>query len=180
MKLRQFVAAAVTGLALVGAGLCGSAAHAQQAQKPDPIAALQKQAEDAGQRAAAETLEPNEINSIRDRRKVMGQAGLQMYVVLLSRSGQPIDYFVTDGKCISSQKRLTAGHKLIDPGANALVVKAPSEDGTYGTSEPYIYCFTVDGKYKQWNGRYYASTSPIELTIKPLVVNIGDAIQSQH
>ena len=162
---------------LVGVGV----AHPALAQQSnDPIAKLQRQAEEAGQRAAAETLEPNEINSIRDRRILMGAPGLQMYVVFLSKSGQPIDYFVVDGKCVSSQKRLTPTHKLVDAGPNSVVVKAPAEDGTYGSSAPYIYCFTVDGKYKQWNGQYYASTAPLELTIKPLVIDTSGVNQSQQ
>lgn len=156
----------------------GSAAFAQQ--NNDPIAALQKQADEAAQRAASETLEPNEINSIRDRRILMGQPGLLMYVAFLSRSGQPIDYFVVDGKCVSSKKRLSPTQVLTDPGANAVVITAPSEDGTYGSSGSYIYCFTVDGKYKQWNGKYYASTAPVELTIKPLVIDVSGKLQSQQ
>ncbi len=150
------------------------------AQTTNAVAALQQKAEEAAQRAASETLEPNEINNIRDRRKVMGQPGLQMYVVFLSKSGQPIDYFVTDGKCVSSKKRLTSTDRLVDYGANAVVVPAPSEDGTYGSSAPYIYCWTADGKYKQWNGQYYASTAPIELTIKPLVIDLSGKNQSQQ
>jgi hypothetical protein len=173
MKCKQ-LAAALLAISMEGIGTSASA------QQVDPVAALQRQAEEAAQRAASETIEPNEINNIRDRRITMGQPGLQMYVVFLSKGGQPIDYFVAEGKCVSSQKRLAPTHKLVDYGANALVVKASAEDGTYGSSAPYIYCWTVDGKYKQWNGQYYASTAPIELTIKPLVVDLGGKNQAQQ
>ena len=61
---------------------------------------------------------------------------------------------------------------------------ARSEDGTHGKSDEYIYCKTVDGKYKQWNGDRYISNAPIELTIKPLVIDVvqpGESgIQSQQ
>lgn len=141
---------------------------------------LQNKAEAAGQRAAAETIEPNEINSIFNRRVLMGKPGLQMYVVFLSKSGQPIDYFVADGKCTSSTKRLTPGYELRDTGPNAVLLDAASEDGTRGKSSPYIYCKTVDGKYKQWNGRYYASDAPIELTIKPVIIDTSGRNQQQQ
>ncbi len=154
--------------------------QAQTVQKPDPIAELERKAYEAAQRSAAGTVEPNEIDMIKYRRILNGKPGLQLYVVFLSRAGQPIDYFVTKGKCVSSHKRLTPTHKLVDTGPNSLVIKAASEDGTHGSSSPYIYCQTVDGKYKQWNGRYYASDSPIELTIKPLVIDPSGKNQQQH
>ena len=154
-------------------------AYAQE--QVDPIRELQRQAEEAGQRAAADTIDPNEIEMIKYRRILMGQPGLQLYVILMSSSGQPIHYFTTHGKCVSSKKRLTPTHKLVNPGGyNDVLVKAPSEDGTHGSSAPYIYCETVDGKYIQWNGDYYASNAPIELTIKPLVVDTSGRIQSQQ
>lgn len=153
---------------------------APQGSSEDPVVRLSRLAEEAGQRAATETAEPNEIEMIKYRRILNGKPGLQMYVVLLSRSGQPIDYFVTQGKCTSSEKRLTPTHRLSHTPPNDVVVKAPSEDGTHGSSSPYIYCKTVNGQYKQWNGRYYVSDSPIELTIKPIVIETSGRTQQQQ
>ncbi len=149
-------------------------------EKPDPLWQLEQKAYEAAQRSAAQTIEPNEIEMIKYRRILNGKTNLQMYVVFLSRSGQPIEYFVTAGKCVSSHKRLTPTHKLVHTGPNSLVMRAVGEDGTYGSSSPYIYCRTVDDKYKQWNGRYYVSDSPIELTIVPLVTDPSGTIQHQH
>ena len=172
----------ILGSVLAALCFCTSigVAKAEDKKPVDPVLRLQQIAEAAGQKAAADTVEPNEINMVKYRRILNGKPGLQMYVVLLSRSGQPIDYFVTQGKCTSSEKRLTPPYKLVDAGPNSVVVKAASEDGTYGHSSPYIYCKTVDGKYKQWNGRYYVSDSPIELTIKPLVVDLSERNQQQQ
>lgn len=136
------------------------------------------------------TLEPNEINAIAYRRKLMGKPGLQLYVVFFNDMGQPIDYFVTAGKCSSSNKRLTKPWKFEngqtgkDSDGNAVygdfVVPAMAEDGTNGQSDNYIHCTTIDGKYKQWNGRYYVSDAPIEITIKPLVVEFSNKNQQQQ
>ena len=141
-----------------------------------PVDKLAKKAAEAAQEAAAATIDPHEIKAIERRRKLMGQPGLQLYVVFLNDMGQPIDYFVTDGKCTSSGKRLTPTTTAVkgDRGSyyGYFAVPARSEDGTHGKSDEYIYCKTVDGKYKQWNGDYYASNAPIELTIKPLIIDV--------
>lgn len=167
-------------LTLIGLCVGWNPSFAEKQTKPTATERLQNQAAEAAQRAAADTTEPNEINMIKERRIMNGRPGLQMYVILLSKGGQPIDYFVTEGKCTSSKKRLSPTHRLVDTGPNSLVVKAPSEDGTFGTSAPYIYCKTVNGVYKQWNGNYYASDKPIELTIKPLVIDTSGRNQQQQ
>ncbi|MDP2593993.1 MAG: hypothetical protein Q8P36_01490 [bacterium] len=169
-------------MAVVAALICGSLPAS--AQKSTAVDELQRKAREAGQRAASNTIEPHEINNIERRRTLMGKPGLVQYVVFMSKSGQPIEYFVADGKCTSSDKRLTPGERLVrgDGGEwNAdFVMKSASEDGTYGHSSPYIYCKTVDGKYKQWNGQYYASDYPIELTIKPIVIDTSGRNQQQQ
>jgi len=155
---------------------------------PTPVDRLAALAYKAAQEAAALTIDPHEINMIEYRRDLMGKAGLQLYVIFMNDMGQPVDYFVTDGKCSSSNKRLTNATKIVwgDRGSytGGFDVPAASEDGTHGESDEYIYCKTVDGKYKQWNGDYYVSDFPIELTIKPLVIDIvsdgRSGIQSQH
>ena len=169
--------------------LCAGVTYAQQ-QSVDPVEALGAQAEQAAQRAAADTLEPHEINMIEWRRTFMGQPGLQLYVVFFNDMGQPVEYFVTDGKCTSSGKRLRAGVRVVqgkygeDSDGHTIrgdfFLPAPAIDGTHGHSDPYIYCKTVDGKYKQWNGRYYVSGSPVELTVKPLMVDLSGAVQTQQ
>ncbi|MDP2593992.1 MAG: hypothetical protein Q8P36_01485 [bacterium] len=153
-----------------------------------PVDVLAQKAKEAAERSAAMTLTPHEINMIEWRREFMGKPGLILYIVFFNDMGQPIEYFVS-GKCTSSNKRLIPAEHLVQGRKSGwdgdFVMSAPSEDGTYGPSDEYIYCFTVDGKYKQWNGDYYASSTPIELTIKPLIVDLvkpGEAPknQSQH
>ncbi len=164
MKIISFVV-------LLSLGLLGC-----EKQPPKPIDRLAQLAAEAAQEAAKATIDPHEIKAIERRRSLMGQPGLQLYVVFFNDLGQPIDYFVTNGKCTSSGKRLTPDTDVVegDRGSHYgyFAVPARSEDGTHGSSDEYIYCKTADGKYKQWNGDYYASSTPIELTIKPLIIDV--------
>ncbi|MEY4723580.1 MAG: hypothetical protein RLZZ324_1093 [Candidatus Parcubacteria bacterium] len=155
--------------------------------RPEPTPEVDKlaaKAQQAAEESARETVTPNEIEMIEFRRNVMGRTGLQLYVTFINDMGQPVDYFVTKGKCTSSNKRLTDDTKLVEGDKGSYYgyfdVPAASEDGTNGESDEYIYCRTVDGKYKQWNGDYYASDAPIELTIKPLVLDLSGKNQQQQ
>ena len=145
---------------------------------------LAQKAAQAAEEAAAATIEPHEIKMIEYRRGVMGKPGLQLYVVFLNDMGQPIDYFVTEGKCSSSNKRLTDSTAFVQGDRGSYYgyfdVPAASEDGTYGESDEYVFCRTVDGKYKQWNGDRLISDQPIELTIKPLVIDRSGRNQQQQ
>jgi hypothetical protein len=150
---------------------------------------LNKDAREAAARVAEATLVPHEINTIAWRRDLMGKPGLQFYVIFFNNTGQPIDYFVTQGKCSSSNKRLTKpwhyehGQTGVNKDGDVygdFVLPASDIDGTHGRSDTYVFCKTVDGKYKQWNGRYYLSDAPIELTIKPLVIDTSGRNQQQQ
>ena len=159
-----------------------AAAQKRSPDQVDAVRALEERAQQAAHSSALVTMQTNEIEMIAWRRHLMGQPGLQLYVIFFNQKGQPIDYFVTDGKCSSSNKRLIEPWKFVrgQTGVSSkgnyvegdFFMKAASLDGTHGSSDPYIYCKTADGKYKQWNGEYYASNSPIELVIKPLVIDI--------
>jgi hypothetical protein len=180
MNMKRALCLAIAAVAFA----CGSLQSFAEQKQQTAVQQLQRKAQEAGQRAASNTIEPHEINNIERRRTLMGKPGLLTYVVFLSKSGQPIEYFVAEGKCTSSEKRLTSGERLVrgDGGEHHadFVMKSASEDGTYGSSAPYIYCKTADGKYKQWNGQYYASDYPIELTIKPIVIDTSGRNQQQH
>ena len=155
---------------------------------------LEKLRVEADERSAANDVAKGEIEMIEYRRTLMGRPGLILYVVFFNDVGQPVDYFVTAGKCTSSTKRLTKSwrFKQGQVGVNDkgearygdFVLPRPDLDGVHGSSDHYIFCRTVDGKYKQWSGKYYASDVPIEITIKPLAVEFKkdgtNGIQKQH
>ena len=176
--MRWITAIIIAAIALT----CTVAANAQK--KESAIERNERLANEAGQRAARNTVEPNEIEMIKYRRIFNGKPGAKQYVVLLSKGGQPIDYFVTNGKCSSSNKRLTDSTAFVQGDRGSYTgyfdVPAASEDGTYGESDEYVFCRTVDGKYKQWNGDRLISDQPIELTIKPLVIDRSGRNQQQQ
>jgi len=177
--IRFAIATSLTALVLPLAGC-------DEDQPPTAVQTLEQKAHQAAEEAAAATVDAHEIKMIQYRRRLMGKPGLQLYVIFLNDMGQPIDYFVTTGKCTSSNKRLINPTRFAkgDKGSyyGYFAVPAPGDDGTFGDSDEYIYCKTADGKYKQWNGDYLISDAPLEITIKPLVIDVVKPGQSgiQH
>lgn len=128
---------------------------------PPPIPERQMQSMKAAQAADNLTFTENaEIENIQARLKLTSAPGALGYVLLINESGQPITYVAVKGKITSSGKRLT------DPDTG------PSDEGTWGSSDPYIYFWSTSGQYYQWNGKYLYSDKPFRLRIEPLVVDI--------
>ncbi len=132
-------------------------------------------------KAAAESLtftENAEIDNIKRRLEITSSPGKIGYVVLLNEAGQPILYTSVKGKLTSGSKRLTRPMELIhgDRGQayGDFLAPGPSDEGTYGSSSPYIYFWTHEDRYVQWSGDYLYSDQPIRLRVEPLVVNISD------
>lgn len=143
---------------------------------------LERMRATAAANAERSVTQPYEIDNIKNRRVHYGKPGELSYAVFMTKAGKPVLYVAVDGKCTSSHKRLESGVRgiLLEDGPSGkhikykeVLVQEPSEDGTYGNSSPYIYCFTTSGTYLQWNGRYVVSNKPIELSIKPVVLT-GD------
>lgn len=150
---------------------------------PPPSHGLDKMRQKAASTAESSVTTSYEIKNIERRRLLFGKPGVIGYVVFLNDMGQPVQYLTVNGKCTSSNKRLTPGEE-VESGRweHEFVMKAPSEDGTYGESDNYVYCFMPDGRYVQWNGNYLYSDKPLELTIKPMIVSVSNdknAVQGQ-
>ena len=163
------VLAIVVMIAIVLAG-CGGGAN-------QPTA---KQFEAAKAQAAADSIsftENAEIDNIKRRLELTSDPGLTGFVLLLNEMGQPIMYSGVTGKITSGGKRLTRPWDVFninyDCGSGARcdsVNEAPSDEGTWGSSNPYIYFWTTGGQYIQWNGKYLYSDKPFRTTIEPIVV----------
>lgn len=96
------------------------------------------------------------------------------YIYLVS-FGKVMAFYTVKGKITSGAKRLTSPQQLVEStwcgsGNCSLVTDAPELDGTYGHSADYIYFWTTDGTYVQWNGEYMLADQPLQLTTTPELV----------
>jgi hypothetical protein len=113
--------------------------------------------------------ENSEIENIKRRLEITSKVGQIGYVVLFNEAGSPILYTTIKGKVTSGGKRLTREDEIATDGG---IRKAASDEGTYGSSNPYIFFFDTRGVYHQWSGAYLYSTQPIRLRVEPIVVQI--------
>ena len=119
-----------------------------------------------------------EIDNIKRRLELTSDPGLVGYVVLFNDVGTPILYTGVIGKITSSGKRLTPKQEMRsgDRGNyfGDFVVDAPSDEGTHGSSSPYIYFWTPSGQYIQWSGNYLYSDKPLRLDSTAVVVKLDE------
>ena len=158
-------------------GAAGGNSGCSEQQRPAPTAA---QVQEQAAIRAANTVRFNanaEIDNIRRRLELTSDPNLLGYIILLNDAGQPILYEGVRGKVTSGSKRLTPSAQVVmnptygsNGGQHSVVVPAPSDEGTHGQSNPYIFYWNTDGQYRQWSGQYLYSTSPIRLRIDPLVI----------
>lgn len=116
-----------------------------------------------------------EIENITRRLQLTGNPDLLGFVVLLNEAGQPIMYTSVKGKVTSGGKRLTPTDVREDDFEGDMLRAAPSDEGTYGNSAPYVFFWTTDGQYIQWSGNYLYSDQPFRLNTQPLIVKVLDA-----
>lgn len=169
--MRKIISFALLAAALPSLTACEVAESAQTAAK-------ETQAEKAAKAADSISFTENaEIDNIKRRLELTSKPGQIGYILLLNQAGQPILYETVRGKVTSSGKRLTAPVKewRIDRGEHfgTEMNASPSDEGTWGSSDPYIYYWNTDGAYRQWSGSYLYSDKPIRTRIEPLVVNVG-------
>lgn len=130
---------------------------------------------------AAESLQfsdNTERDNIIRRRKLTANPGQIGFILLLNQAGQPIMYESVRGKITSSGKRLTPPGEVNDvdgSGYHRGSKQRPSDEGTYGSSDPYIYYWTTNGEYRQWNGSYLYSDKPFRTRVAPLVIATTEA-----
>ena len=97
------------------------------------------------------------------------------YVYLISY-GRVMAHYVIKGKITSGNKRLTSTERLIKGRSggytNDIVMESPSLDGSYGHSSKYVFFWTTEGSYVQWNGEYMLCDMPLKLATKPELIKI--------
>jgi len=164
--MRKLAFAAVLGLSFILAG-CG------ENQPETPKKAQAQKAEAAA--ASLQFTENAEIDNIKRRLELTSKPGAIGYIVLLNEAGQPILYTGVKGKVTSSGKRLTSPQQGVSIRCGDFCSEAlgdgPSDEGTYGSSDPYVFFWDTNGVYHQWSGRYLYSDKPIRLRVEPLVIS---------
>lgn len=138
-------------------------------------------AKDTQARKAAEAAnsiqfsENAEIDNIKKRLELTSNPGQIGFVLLLNEMGKPVMYTSVKGKITSGSKRLTAPQEMqclgvAGGGCSTQMIEAPSDEGTYGSSNPYIFFWTVDGQYIQWSGKYLYSDKPFRIEDPTIVI----------
>lgn len=119
-----------------------------------------------------------EIDNIKKRLELTSDPALMGYIVLFNDMGTPILYTTVKGKVTSGSKRLTSPFQetaLSRAGVGEVsssdFTDAPSDEGTWGSSNPYIFFWTTNGQYIQWSGTYLYSDKPLRMDT-PSVVTI--------
>ena len=103
-----------------------------------------------------------------------------MWVYCLSDMGNVIISSPVVGKVSSSSKRIepqtmdpdAIGERVKVGGTSYTTLEIMGADGTFGSSDPYIYWFTPEGQYLQWNGDYVVSNVPLKL--EKAIFNVRD------
>ena len=102
--------------------------------------------------------------NIKKRLELFDNENKISYIYLISY-GKVMGFYTIKGKVSSGSKRLTTNQKLVngDRGDNYgdFVMESPSLDGAYGSSDTYIFFWTTDGIYVQWNGEYMLVDEPL-------------------
>lgn len=146
----------------------------------DQPSVKQQQAEKARKAAQSITFTENaEIENIKKRLELTSDPGLMGFILLMNQAGQPIMYTGVKGKITSGSKRLTQKQvygRVPDADGEGTTccfeTDAPSDEGTYGSSNPYIYFWTTGGQYIQWNGPYLYSDQPFRIDSEALIVKL--------
>lgn len=166
--------------ALILAGLCAALTGACEPHAaPQQNTVKNDQARKAAEAANSITFTDNaEIDNIKHRIELTSKPGAIGYIMLMNQAGQPVAYEVVKGKVTSGAKRLTKPTAIrqngiggTNGGAAYTLDQTPSDEGTWGSSGDYIFYWTVDGAYRQWNDKYLYSDKPFRLSVEPLVVS---------
>ena len=162
------------GIALVATSAFLLAACERNAPaNPAKTTQAQKAAEAAN---SIQFSENAEIDNIKRRLELTSNPGQIGFVLLLNEMGKPVMYTSVKGKITSGNKRLTSPQEVRclevaeSVGCSQQMVEAPSDEGTYGSSNPYIFFWTADGQYIQWSGKYLYSDKPFRIEDPTIVI----------
>jgi hypothetical protein len=123
--------------------------------------------------AKGNTVEQQNIN---DRLTVTTDPAKLLWIHLIALDGKIVKRMPVRGKVSSSGKRLEPSKVVVDPQSSSgnfpsyggyFTDERIEADGTYGSSDPYIYWFDPIGRYHQWGTAgglgYLVTDYPIDL-----------------
>ena len=123
-----------------------------------------------------------ERQNIRKRQEIFDNPAQVSWVYCLADNGQVVFFGPVLGKVTSSGKRLEPKNLVGDYAGyyskgviefdGKLTTERMQADGTFGSSDEYVYWFDPDGNYYQWGGNYFLTSVPIP--IENTVLNIRD------
>lgn len=154
---------------LTGEGCDDAATITQQSEQAAVQAVHDKQATAVPLPVLDNSLE--RVN-IKKRLETFDNPNKVSYIYLINY-GKVMAFYTIKGKVTSGGKRLTSTQQQVDSRWNspaAFVMEAPELDGTYGSSNPYIFFWTTDGVYVQWTGDYMLVDQPLQLSTQPELV----------
>lgn len=168
MKPFSILSLAVVSLVL------GGCPDQQRAQTPTKAT----QAEKAQQAANSISFTENaEIDNIKRRLELTSKPDLLGYIAIINRVGAIVLYTPVKGKVTSGSKRLTK------PWINGCATgndvpcgeypEGPSDEGTFGSSNPYVYFWTQTGRYIQTDMEYIYSDQPLRLDNETVAINLA-------
>lgn len=118
--------------------------------------------------------ENSEIDNIKRRLELTSNPGQIGFVLLLNEMGKPVMYASVKGKITSGQKRLTRPQEKVRNDCGQAWcdgwIEGPSDEGTYGSSSPYVFFWTTEGQYFQWAGKYLYSDKPFRISDPTIVI----------
>lgn len=120
-----------------------------------------------------------EAQNIARRLDLMDDPNLIQWIYCLSDSGAIVFYGPVVGKVTSSGKRLEPVTISVNATSaqygDTLTNERMQADGTFGSSDAYVFWFDPNGIFQQWSGDYFLSSVPIK--IKTPVINVRDVDQ---
>lgn len=128
-----------------------------------------------------------EQENVKRRVEEDNKPGAIKHLYLISAySGQVIFYSTVDGKVTSSGKRLTStvALKTGDKGqyTGHFVMPRIQDDGTYGSSIPYIFWWDTKGVYHQHyiSGGQIVHVSDQPIAVKSVIINLESVDKSKE
>lgn len=98
------------------------------------------------------------------------------YIACLSDSGAVVYTGSVDGKVSSLNSYLSADSEYYEYNGTSIYNDWLADvDGSYGTNVEGIFWFTVDGHYKEWNGKYLYGDEPFHVEDPVLKVKSSES-----